>query len=107
MTDESTRFLTVFEVAVILRVSKTTVYHLVHAGDLEAIKVNRSFRIPEHAVLPAGSSRGTQGRLLHTALPSLRYEIRGAGYRARYLDLSAAVLRGSDLAKSNGPRSGG
>jgi excisionase family DNA binding protein len=70
MTDESTRFLTVFEVAVILRVSKTTVYQLVHAGDLEAIKVNRSFRIPKHAVLPAASSRGTQSRLLQTALPS-------------------------------------
>jgi excisionase family DNA binding protein len=52
MTTESTRFLTVFEVAVILRVSKATVYHLVHAGDLEAIRVGRAFRIPVRALLP-------------------------------------------------------
>jgi excisionase family DNA binding protein len=33
-----------------LRVSKQTVYRLLHAGDLEAIRVGGSFRIPEHAV---------------------------------------------------------
>jgi excisionase family DNA binding protein len=49
-----TRFLTVFEVATIMRVSKRTIYRLVHAGDLEAIKVGGSFRIPEHAVKPRG-----------------------------------------------------
>jgi excisionase family DNA binding protein len=52
----STRFLTVFEVAAILRVSKQTVYRLLHAGDLEAIRVGGSFRIPEHAVKPQVSS---------------------------------------------------
>ena len=52
----TTRFLTVFEVAAILRVSKQTVYRLLHAGDLEAIRVGGSFRIPEHAVNPQGSS---------------------------------------------------
>lgn len=50
------RFLTVFEVAVIMRVSKRTVYRLVHAGDLEAIRVNGSYRIPEHAVRPKSAS---------------------------------------------------
>ena len=50
------RFLTVFEVAVIMRVSKRTVYRLVHAGDLEAIRVNGSYRIPEHAVRPKSVS---------------------------------------------------
>lgn len=46
----STRFLTVFEVAAIMRVSKQTVYRLVHSGDLEAIRVGGTFRIPEHVV---------------------------------------------------------
>jgi excisionase family DNA binding protein len=44
------RFLTVAEVAMIMRVSKMTVYRLVHAGDLPAIRVGRSFRVPEQAV---------------------------------------------------------
>lgn len=44
------KLLTTFEVATILRVSKQTIYRLVHAGDLEAIQVGRSFRIPEHAI---------------------------------------------------------
>ena len=44
------RFLTVAEVAAIMRVSKMTVYRLVHAGDLPAVRVGRSFRVPEQAV---------------------------------------------------------
>jgi excisionase family DNA binding protein len=44
------RFLTVAEVATIMRVSKMTVYRLVHAGDLPAVRVGRSFRVPEEAV---------------------------------------------------------
>ena len=48
----SARFLTIFEAATILRVSKQTVYRLVRAGDLEAIRVGRSFRIPVNAVRP-------------------------------------------------------
>jgi excisionase family DNA binding protein len=36
------RFLTVAEVAAIMRVSKMTVYRLVHSGELEAIRVGRS-----------------------------------------------------------------
>jgi excisionase family DNA binding protein len=44
------RFLTVAEVAALMRVSKMTVYRLVHAGDLTAVRVGRSFRVPEHAV---------------------------------------------------------
>ncbi len=55
MTAETTplsdvRFLTVSEVATIMRVSKMTVYRLVHSGELEAIRVGRSFRVPESAV---------------------------------------------------------
>ena len=44
------RFLTVAEVATALRVSKMTVYRLVHSGDLPAVRVGRSFRVPEKAV---------------------------------------------------------
>ncbi|EFQ83307.1 DNA binding domain, excisionase family [Aeromicrobium marinum DSM 15272] len=43
-------FLTVAEVAEQMRVSKMTVYRLVHAGDLEAVRVGRSFRVPAQAV---------------------------------------------------------
>lgn len=44
------KFLTVAEVAAIMRVSKMTVYRLVHSGELPAIRVGRSFRVPEQAV---------------------------------------------------------
>jgi excisionase family DNA binding protein len=44
------RFLTVAEVASLMRVSKMTVYRLVHSGDLTAVRVGRSFRVPESAV---------------------------------------------------------
>jgi excisionase family DNA binding protein len=43
-------FLTVAEVATQMRVSKMTVYRLVHSGELEAVRVGRSFRVPEPAV---------------------------------------------------------
>ena len=42
------RFLTVAEVAAMMRVSKMTVYRLVHSGELPALRVGRSFRVPEH-----------------------------------------------------------
>lgn len=44
------KFLTVAEVAAVMRVSKMTVYRLVHNGELPAVQVGRSFRIPEQAV---------------------------------------------------------
>lgn len=43
-------FLTVAEVATLMRVSKMTVYRLVHSGELTAVRVGRSFRVPEKAV---------------------------------------------------------
>lgn len=46
----SVKFLTVAEVAAQMRVSKMTVYRLVHSGELEAIRVGRSFRVTEEAV---------------------------------------------------------
>ncbi|MFT4211881.1 MAG: helix-turn-helix domain-containing protein [Microbacterium sp.] len=45
-----TRFLTVAEVAEIMRVSKMTVYRLVHAGELPAVRFGRSYRVPQSAV---------------------------------------------------------
>ena len=42
--------LTVAEVATLLRVSKMSVYRLIHAGDLEAVRFGRSFRVPRAAV---------------------------------------------------------
>mgnify|MGYP000907657031 FL=1 len=44
------RFLTVAEVAELMRVSKMTVYRLVHAGELPAVRFGRSYRVPESAV---------------------------------------------------------
>ena len=44
------RFLTVAEVATVMRVSKMTVYRLVHSGELPAVRVGRNFRVPEQAV---------------------------------------------------------
>ena len=47
------RFLTVAEVATLMRVSKMTVYRLVHAGELPAVRFGRSYRVPETAVTNA------------------------------------------------------
>ena len=44
------RFLTVAEVAAVMRVSKMTVYRMVHSAELPAVRVGRSFRVPEQAV---------------------------------------------------------
>lgn len=45
-----TQFLTVAEVAKVMRVSKMTVYRLVHSGELPAVRVGRSFRVRAEAV---------------------------------------------------------
>ena len=44
------RFMTVAEVADVMRVSKMTVYRLVHSGELPAVQFGRSYRVPESAV---------------------------------------------------------
>jgi excisionase family DNA binding protein len=44
------QFLTVAEVATMMRVSKMTVYRLVHSGELPAVRVGRSFRVVERDV---------------------------------------------------------
>jgi excisionase family DNA binding protein len=80
------RFLTVAEVATIMRVSKMTVYRLVHSGELEAIRVGRSFRVPEQAVNQYLRARG--GRAPGAGWPSAparggRAPRRGAAGRGR------------------------
>ncbi|HWL01065.1 MAG TPA: helix-turn-helix domain-containing protein [Microbacteriaceae bacterium] len=57
------RFLTVAEVAELMRVSVMTVYRMVQSGELPAVRFGRSYRIPEAAVvdlvtIPAAASRG-------------------------------------------------
>jgi excisionase family DNA binding protein len=44
------RYLTVAEVATVMRVSKMTVYRLIHSGELPAERSGRSYRVPEQAV---------------------------------------------------------
>jgi excisionase family DNA binding protein len=39
------RFMTVDEVAAVLRVSDMTVYRLINAGALPAVRIGRSFRV--------------------------------------------------------------
>ena len=49
-SNDSGTFLTVADVAELMRVSKMTVYRLVHSGELPAVRVGRSFRVHEQAV---------------------------------------------------------
>lgn len=55
------RYYTVAEVAETMRLSKMTVYRLVHNGELPAVRVGRSYRVPEDALeayLAASSVEG-------------------------------------------------
>lgn len=45
-----TAFLTVQEIARSLRVSKMTVYRLIHSKELTAVQVGRSFRVHRRAL---------------------------------------------------------
>jgi excisionase family DNA binding protein len=59
-SESRSRFVTVAEVANQLRVSNMTVYRLVQAGDLPAVRIGRSYRIREDDVEQYLSSRYTQ-----------------------------------------------
>ena len=50
MAQQRARFLTVAEVAETLRVSTMTVYRLIKAGDLRAVRVGKSYRLTEDDV---------------------------------------------------------
>ena len=43
------KFYTVAEVAATVRLSKMSVYRLIHSGQLEAVQFGRSFRVSEQA----------------------------------------------------------
>ncbi len=47
---ENAHYLTVAEVALALRVSKMTVYRLLQAGELPAVRFGRSYRVLEDAL---------------------------------------------------------
>ncbi|NYE95549.1 excisionase family DNA binding protein [Psychromicrobium silvestre] len=49
-TFSDVRFLTVAEVADVMRVSKMTVYRMIRSGELPAVQFGRSYRVPENAV---------------------------------------------------------
>ena len=54
------RFLTVAEVAAMLRVSNMTVYRLINAGDLPAVRVGKSYRLREDDIDKYLSDRYTE-----------------------------------------------
>ncbi len=60
MDEARARFLTVAEVADLLRVSSMTVYRLIEAGDLRALRVGKSFRINTDDLEQFLGSRYTQ-----------------------------------------------
>lgn len=47
---EDVQLLTVAEVAAVLRISKMTVYRLIHSGDLEHVPIGTAYRVPVAAV---------------------------------------------------------
>ncbi|GAA2532519.1 helix-turn-helix domain-containing protein [Microbacterium mitrae] len=47
------KFLTVAEVAKLMRLSNMTVYRMVHSGELPAVRFGRSYRVPESDVVAA------------------------------------------------------
>jgi len=54
------RFLTVAEVAALMRVSNMTVYRLIKAGDLGSVRVGKSYRISDDDVDRYLDSRYTE-----------------------------------------------
>jgi len=59
-----TRFSTPEEVALVLRVSRMTVYRLIADGELFAVQIGRSYRVPTQAVwnyLSGNVVRWTEG----------------------------------------------
>jgi excisionase family DNA binding protein len=56
------RFLTVAEVADMMRVSNMTVYRMVESGKLPAVRFGRSYRIPESALAAAIELPGSQSK---------------------------------------------
>ena len=83
------RFLTVQEVADLMRVSSMTVYRLIKAGELPAVRVGRSFRVAEGDVdtyLASGYTRPDSQRRLPRAgrHPTLGFFARSGGDEVRF-----------------------
>jgi excisionase family DNA binding protein len=54
-------FHTVAEAAALMRVSKMTIYRLIHTGDLDAVQISsHSFRIPAQALTAFLATRATK-----------------------------------------------
>ncbi|MDP9800576.1 excisionase family DNA binding protein [Arcanobacterium wilhelmae] len=62
------QFFTVAEVAEVTRVSRMTVYRMVHSGELPAVRVGNSYRVPRSAL----------EQLIGAAQPVQRREVSGA-----------------------------
>lgn len=50
MVQQRARFLTAAEVAEMMRVSTMTVYRLIKAGELHAVRIGKSYRLAEDEV---------------------------------------------------------
>ena len=86
------KFLTVAEVAAMMRVSKMTVYRLLHNGELPAVRVGRSFRVVE-SVICCRAARVDRQRGFRA-----RRELRGeAGDRVNAVRVSRRVLHACRL----------
>ena len=100
--------MTVPEVAKILRVSKMTVYRMLHREDMDSIRVGRSFRIPAAEVSrnPA-TPRLNQNRAIPvTSSPgfgfsstSTRRSTKGEAAKARNAQPRKAALREGEAAE--------
>ena len=74
MSDQRGRgpFLTVAEVAAMLRVSNMTVYRLINSGAVKAIRIGKSYRIEEAEVdryLSEGATRSASPKRRRTTRP--------------------------------------
>ena len=98
------RFLTVQEVADLMRVSSMTVYRLIKAGELPAVRVGRSFRVAE-ADVDAYLASVHAGRLVEqipTAGPPAGSVV--AWWRTRFVRLVPLRLRARRRVRRRVPR---
>ena len=77
------------EVAEVMRVSKMTVYRLLHSGEMPGVRVGRSFRVPQDALdhylatSPAVEARERAGHAPGTAAPETPWRRSGTRDRVR------------------------
>jgi excisionase family DNA binding protein len=64
------KFLTVGEFAAIMRVSKPTAYRLIDSGEIEAVRIGGTIRIPEKVVTGYLEQSGLAELLEQSGLPS-------------------------------------